>query len=181
MSVDRSLRYEYWGGITDSTGRLTYRNGGRDRYLFPCQRVTDPDVLVGLLAYNQMQPKRFIPTHRDWQPITITLGEGETAQKLSLAYPGKSAFLYFEGVPTQEIVGALVNASLQRVKERTDHLHLSTVGWIEEAGWQVWWTPLPERNHWLHARVVPNSVVERGQIPTLEEATALREVFIKAL
>lgn len=121
-----------------------------------------------------------IPAHRDWQPITITLGAGDAAQRYSLAYAGKSAFLYFEDVPTRDIVGSLVDASMKRAKERTDHLHLSTVGWIEEAGWQVWWTPLPERNHWLHARIVPNSIAERGVVPTLDEATALRDSFIKA-
>lgn len=181
MPADRLLRYEYRGGITDSSGILAYRNGGEGKRLFPCTRVVDPDILVGLFAYNQMDPKRFIPRHRDRQPININIGEGDSAKKLTLNYPGKSAFLYFEGVPTKEIVGSLVNACLQRIRERTDHLHLSTVGWIEEAGWQVWWTPLPERNHWLHARIVANSVVERGIDPGIGDASALREAFIKAL
>lgn len=178
MPGERRLRYEYLGGTIDASGRLVYSQDG-SKHLLACQRVLDPDIQVGLLGFRRMQPKRFIPAHKDRQPIRLALGQ--TGQEVQLAYPGKSAFLYFDGVPTTETLGRWVNESLKRIKEDKDHLHLSTVAWIEEAGWQVWWTPLPERDQWLHVRLVPNSIVEKGIDPTLDQAAALRDVFIKAI
>lgn len=56
----------------------------------------------------------------------------------------------------------------------------STVGWIKEAGWETYWTPLPARSNWLHVRLVANSTIEQGINPTIEEAQAISEAFVKA-
>ena len=175
---NRQLRYEYVGGITDSLGRLSYQNG-ETKYLEPCGRITDPDLLIGILANNQLHAERFLLTHKDKQPIRIIIEE--TGRQMQIKHPGKSAFLYFEGLPTKNTLRRLVDTSLQRISERRDHLHLTTVAWVEEAGWQVWWTPLPERENWLHVRLVSNRTAERSIDPSLEETTALKEAFIKAL
>lgn len=178
MVGERKLRYEYVGGIAVNHGALYYGADGT-KSLLPCQRIVDPDIQVGILGYGRIQAQRLLPAHKDRQPIRLVLVQ--TGEEVSVTYPGKSAFLYFDGIPTADSLGKIVSKSLSRIREVRDHLHLSTVAWIEEAGWQVWWTPLPEREHWLHARLIPNCVVERGVDPTLDDARALKEVFIKAL
>lgn len=199
MSERGLLRFEYRGEV--SGGRLTYRKAVPDsrewlvdsealgqfmteqqteRQVLPCQRITDPELLVGLLAYNQTHPPRFMLKPKDKAPVKVVLGEGEQTETYVAEYPGKSAFLYLLGEPTRETVEAIVSESMRRPRERTDHLHLATVAGIEEVGWQVWWVPLPERDNWMHVRIVPGTYIERGVYPSLEDAARLRQAFIRA-
>ncbi len=199
MSERGLLRFEYRGEV--SGGRLTYKKAMPDSrqwlvdstvlgqladaqqaatQVLPCQRITDPELLVGLLAYNHIHPPRFMLKPKDKAPVKVVLGEGEQAETYVAEYPGKSAFLYLLGEPTRETVEAIVGESMRRPRERTDHLHLATVARIEEAGWQVWWAPLPERGHWMHVRIVPGTYIKKGVYPSLEDAEKLRGAFVKA-
>lgn len=201
MSERGLLRYQYRGEVFG--GKLVYRKSPQDTAstqcvidsgvaagffslpqtqteVLPCQRITDPELLVGLLAYNQIHPPRFMLKPKDKAPVKVVLGDGEQTKTYVAQYPGKSAFLYLLGEPTRETVEAIVSESMRRPRERTDHLHLATVAGIEEAGWQVWWAPLPERGHWMHVRIVPGTYIKRGVYPSLEDAEKLRGAFVKA-
>lgn len=57
---------------------------------------------------------------------------------------------------------------------------MTDVARINEAGWRVFWAPLPHRNNPLHVRMIPDATLREGRDPTLEEARALSKVFIKA-
>ena len=176
MTPKENLRYSYTGSVLSPDFRLSNENGIS---ISPCERVSNPDLLVGILGNNKFNHMRLLVAHRDRLPIKIT--DETTGQRFQLNYPGKSAFFYFYDQPDKNILSQVVEEQLQRLKDRGDHLHLSTVGWVEEAGWQVWWAPLPESNNWLHVRLVPNSIIEYNQDPTEDEAMALKEVFVRAI
>jgi hypothetical protein len=180
MADIEQLKYRYHGSIVGLDGRLNYYNGdGKQKYLLPCARITDPDLLVGVIDYNQLPIKRLRPAHKDRLPIRLVIEQ--TGEILEVTHHGISAFLYFHGLPNREVMGVLVESGLKRLRKRTDHLHLSIVRWIEEAGWQAWWTPLPERDNWLHLRLIPNCIAEEGRNASDVEANSLKEAFVKAL
>lgn len=154
--------------------RLQYGNG---RLIHPCATITDPDLLVGVFDNNVLPGKRFLLTSKDRQSITVQHRPEGNIYRTS--EPGKSAFLYFGDPPTKLARDTIVANYLKRGSTRTDHLHLATVDWIEEAGWQTIWTPLPERKHWLHVRLVSDSTILSGVDPTMEEAQRLSEAFVK--
>lgn len=153
---------------------LRYAEG---RVIGLCERIADSDMVVGLLSNGTVRPERLMIKGEDNSPIVYFDDSGNVVA--SLACPGKSAFLYFEDSVDRHVVGKLTQIALRREPDRRDKLHVATVGDINSSDWQVWWTPLPSRENYIHVRLVPNCVVDEGRKPKMEEAERLAGVFRK--
>ncbi len=177
--MNERLRYNYADFLQSFDRRLFY-DTAKSKSLTPCARIEDPDLLVGVFSASILKPARFrVRGARDRQPITLI--DTTSGTVFQVTHPGKSAFIYFGQDPDKQILGDLVKQSLNRQATRDDHLHLATVGWIEESGWQAWWTPLPDSENWVHVRLIANRTIETGNDPQEEDLNALSQVFIKAL
>ena len=171
------LRYGHVSVILDKA-ELVY-GPEKSRKLIPCERILDPDLRVGILSANNLLAPRFLLTPKDKQSITLLAPDSGTVFRIAL--PGKSAFLYFGENPDKNTVIDLVQFNMKRDMKRDDHLHLTTVKAIEQAGWEAWWTPLPDRDNWLHVRLVSNRTTIKGELPELTEAKSLCAAFKKAI
>jgi hypothetical protein len=160
----------------DGDFRLHY--GSELQALDPCQRVTDPNIIVGIVDNSLLPAQRLLILPKDRSCVQVRIPT--TGAIVQLPLQGKSASLYFDDAPMKETIHDMVRRHLHSKPDRRDHLHLSLVGWIEEAGWQVWWAPLQERNNLVHVRIIANSTAEKGEDPTIEEATKLATSFVKA-
>ncbi len=173
-----ATRLEY--GYRDRISRNDHKNflPAELAHLIPCTQITDPTLSIGIVSNGTVQPRRFSLTSKDRQPIILT-GDSERVFEMRLA--GKSAFLYVENAePGKDVLSGLVGQSFNREPTRDDHLHLALIGDIHAAGWQVWWTPLPDRNNWTHVRLVANRTEKEGLSPTVEDGQSLAQVFSKA-
>lgn len=168
-----NLRHAY---IDQFDGGIELRYG-ESGVAKPCDRLMDPQLMIGVISNGRINPKRFLIDGIDTQPIMIC--DTTNSSIVKMRYPGKSAFLYFHNEADRRVVGELVEITLAREPDRRDKLHVASVQNIEEAGWQAWWTPLPSRKNWLHVRLVPNCEIEEGRKPNLEEVQLLQQVFKK--
>lgn len=159
--------------------------GALDRYLrksgagvlIPCAKIDNPDLTVGILGFNSLNPERFSLSPKDKQPIHLTITN--SGQAHVLRYPGKSAFLCVPNSKERDPLCTIVEQHMDRPINRNDHLHQTTVGLIEKAGWQTIWAPLPSRNSWSHVRLVAFSVLNGSNKPSEQEMQALCNVLIK--
>lgn len=169
------LKYGYKDHLIGKDHRLHYGKGF-SKSLIPCQRVADGNLVVGILnTGNNLKAERFCLAGKDRQPISLQIDEGEG---YDLTYPGKSALLVFDQYERVKM-GEFILATFARNINRNDHLFVATVDLIEEAGWSIYWTPLPERESWLHTRIVPQCYSHQGKDPGEEEMKALQSVFVK--
>jgi hypothetical protein len=167
-------RYTFRDTLSPAQSRLRYGDG-ESQTLIPCARVGDPDLQVGVLSLKNLKPDRFrVRGARDRQPIVLF--DSLTQQQLTLSHPGKSAFLQLEvnAVPN---LHEIVQRSMNRPATRHDHLHVATVGALDEAGWQTWWTPLPSRDNPLHVRLISDRTVDHGSDPTEADRLVLAAAF----
>lgn len=163
---ERSHRIGQYG----SRFELSYSGGS----LEPGKVINDSSLNIGVVSNGIVHPHNLCLRDRDFNPIEIGDEEGRLIYKLD--YPGKSGVVLFENSINRRIVGNVVTQSLNRPVDRRDKLHVATVGIIENAGWRVYWAPLP--GSILHVRIVPNSALS-GYYFSEEEAEALCGVLRK--
>lgn len=148
-------------------------------HLVPCAPVNDANMQVGLLSHRALHPGRLKLSPSDRQPIVLTVEDSGDLYRID--YPGKSAFLYLKTNPDKDLVRGFVAENFGREYQREDHLHLARVDDIASAGWQTFWTPLPDRKNWTHVRLVADRTMRDGSSPTIEDAHNLANVFSKKI
>lgn len=158
----------------DNYFRLHFQNG---TLLEPCEPITQSDLQIAIVDNNCLNPKRLLLVQKDKESICVTIPE--TQEEKIMRYPGKSAFLFLEKGNAGTAVSDFVKRLVGGHPDRRDHLHITTVGQIKEAGWQVWWVPLQMRGNLTHVRMICDSTISSGQEPTLENAIRLANVFKK--
>jgi hypothetical protein len=173
-----SERIKFGNGCYSVDGQYRLHFGSNEsEILLPCRRINDPNLLIGIIDNNNLNPKRLLILPKDRAPIRVTIIE--TGETLQIKYPGKSAFLYLDCNPSKNTVNGIVRYKLKSIPDRRDHLHLSTVEWIEESGWQAWWAPIELGGNLMHVRLIPSSIIDKQLDPTIIEASALSAAFIK--
>lgn len=173
LSCAIDLRRAYIDGIPERF-ELKY---AESKPIGICERITDAGLFIGLLDNGQIKPQRLLIKGSDNDPLVFLDDDNQVIA--SLKYPGKSAFLYLDDSADREVVGELTRMTLKREPDRRDKLHLASVGDIESAGWQAWWTPLPSRDNYMHVRLIPNCIVKEGRKPDIFEAEKLKNAFVK--
>jgi hypothetical protein len=126
----------------DEIGRLCYGEGAA-KFLYPCQKITDPNIVVAMIDNNSLPAQRLLLQQKDRTVIRVKNPISD--EILVLKLPGKSASLYFDDCPNRKTVISIVKDHLRSEPDRRDHIFLSCVSLIEEAGWQAWWAPLQEK------------------------------------
>lgn len=156
----------------DGNFRL-YLRGAR---LEPCARIEQPDITVGIVDNRTLNPRRLMLVEKDQKPLIVTIPDTQEVQLLP--HPGKSAFLVLDEKITKERVHRMVREAMDGEPDRRDHLHTASVRCIEEAGWQVWWAPLPMTGRVTHVRLVANATLWEDGV-SLEDAELLAAAFMR--
>jgi len=113
---------------------------------------------------------------KDRESIKITKLDDNIS--CAILHPGKSAKICFTPKGCgPEIVKDFVTKDIAGNYDRRDHLHISTVAKIKDAGWTPVWAPLQLLGRILHVRMIAQRTIESGHDPILEDAVNLSRAF----
>ncbi|MBP6891932.1 hypothetical protein KBB92_03320 [Candidatus Shapirobacteria bacterium] len=147
------------------------------KILYPCKRINLPNLVIGIVDNNSINPKRLMLIDKDRENIEVfNPFNGEIS---NLTYPGKSSFIYYEECGKKIKDTILQNTGINT--DRRDHLYLTSVDKVEGEGWEVWWAPLQLRGLALHCRLIHRATITEQRDPTLEEACRLANAFRKVM
>lgn len=143
--------------------------------LHPCQEIQYPALQVCIVDNKRINPRRLlIIAGKDDQQINVTTHDGYCH---TLNYPGKSAFLDAHKFSFEREVQQFMNKLLHVPSDRRDHLHISTVGAINNVGWRVYWAPLQMTGKLFHVRLVCQSTIDGCGNPSIDDAERLASAF----
>jgi hypothetical protein len=145
--------------------------------LLPFQEITTPDLRVGIIDNNGINPKRLLLVEKDRTPVRLYIER--TNEELTFTLPGKSAFLFFERTANQGHVGGIVEKMLRGRFDRRDHLHCVGIPEIRRSGWVPFWIPLQMSGNLLHCRLVSEETLNNQRDPGIDEAIRLGQAFVK--
>jgi len=173
--VERFFRLSPQHSITNYYELICSSPSGEKIKVKPCEPICSPELVIGLVANNNIKPKRLMVRGRDCKPIQVYIPALENT--VQVAHPGKSGFISLSNKAGDPIRSA-VETYLDRQPNRRDHVHFANVGNIMNAGWTVFWAPLNEFKL-LHVRIVADRTIQSGNLPSLDDASKLAQVFSK--
>lgn len=148
------------------------------KILEPCKEILDPQIQVGIVDNNYLNPKRLLLVNKDRTPISVYCPESE--ETVSVNFPGKSAFINLtQRLAGRALVNQVVTDRLGGEPNRRHHLHFAPIEEVLKADWHTYWAPLQSTGKVFHARLVADRTVRFNEDPTMEDALALADVFCK--
>ncbi len=165
--------------VPDKNFHLSY-GASKDKMLVPCEPITDELICLGIIGNGIVHAAKLLLLPKDRAPIHVQ--NPTTNEIYSLTYPGKSAILGLDpNICDKEILNLIVKGQLGTEPDRRDHLHISSVAKIMNAGWVAFWAPLQLEHKIAHARLVAKRTIDYAEDPTLEDAQKLANVFEKKI
>lgn len=172
--TERMLELSPYHGL-DAYFRLCYGEYFSKK-LNPCEQITDGGMQLGIIDNKRINPQRLMLVPKDREVVRVTIPE--TGEDIELTFPGKSAIIcMIEEDCGPDLVREIVTNQLSGQPDRRDHLHMTTVGAAQEAGWVAYWAPLQLERKILHARLVVERTIRSGEEPTIEDAKRLANAF----
>jgi len=137
---------------------ILYYGENKDKVLYPCEQITDPEMCLGVVGNSKLNPRAFKFSGRDRNPIKVSGPTGDVLCTLEL--PGKSAMMILNPEDcSKAMLQDFVTNDLNGNYDRHDNLYTATVAQINEAGWQAVWAPLQLERKIKHARLVPQTTM----------------------
>jgi hypothetical protein len=159
----------------DGHGRFRYGENWQ-KVIEPCSPIEDNSLCIGRLDNSNLQLHRFSIEEYDRKPImVIARATGETCE---LRLQGKSTFILLEPSACNKMfIKQAAKDIFDKESDRHDHVHVASVGHIEEAGWKAYYAPLQLEHLFDHVRLVAQRTIETGEDPDTEDILNLISVF----
>lgn len=160
---------------TDNYGRFRY-GPNYESAINPCVPIEDKSICIGRLDNKNLKVRKFLIVDVDRVPVkVVALATGDT---IELNYPGKSTFILVKpNACDRMFIHNTAREAFKREADRSDHVHVATVGAIEEAGWIAFYAPLQLNRLLDHVRVVSQRTILTGEEPTEDDAKRLMSAF----
>lgn len=165
-------------GELDDWYQLHYQDGdSKTEVLRPGEIITDPDLEICIIGNRSLRPDHLLLRDSDREPIEILIPDKD--ETVIINQPGKSGMflLHKSGLNGRQRMENAVLMALNRNPKRQDNGHVATVREINQAGWEIVWAPLQNKNLFNHVRLMPVDESGRYFEPTLKECEQLKAVL----